>query len=288
MTNTPSNKKETVGTARRFTRSTPKARPSSVNTETALTSTAGTETPDAAASTAGSPPQCFAAFGTLGLGATVTDGAKKLSDLALLAPAAGSGFGSSSGGGVLTSGAGAGSAGAGAGTTGRGFSFNRPTAVSFGTPKNSAPSAAPSGKDAVGFQQVSIKAFFSSCYLCLLPHLLTHPRLIAFPFSLHRHSSTPHETGGVGRYRTKKVDIAKRDDGPHCFLAREGSTGKVVANHSITTMSKLQLKEGTDATLFWCAQDFSTNVLRPMTFYLKFADPETAAAFKEKVEELQK
>jgi hypothetical protein len=59
-------------------------------------------------------------------------------------------------------------------------------------------------------------------------------------------------------------------------------------NHSITSMSTLELKGGTDATLFWCAQDFSTNVIKPMTFYLEFADRETATAFKEKVEELQK
>ena len=85
-----------------------------------------------------------------------------------------------------------------------------------------------------------------------------------------------------------KVDIAKRDDGPPCVLAREDSTGNVVMNHSITSMSKLQLREGTDDILFWCAQDFSTNHLKLMFFYLKFADPETAAAFKEKVEELQK
>jgi len=42
--------------------------------------------------------------------------------------------------------------------------------------------------------------------------------------------------------------------------------------------------------LFWCAQDFSTNVPKLMTFYmyLEFADRETATAFKEKVEELKK
>ena len=74
---------------------------------------------------------------------------------------------SSSDGSILTLGAVAGSAGAGAGINGAGFFFNGPTAGSFGTPKNSALSAAPSGsfgtqesspKDAVGFQQVSIDA----------------------------------------------------------------------------------------------------------------------------------
>ena len=58
---------------------------------------------------------------------------------------------------------------------------------------------------------------------------------------------------------------------------------------SITNMSKLQLKEGTDNdTWVWCAHDFSTKALKPMCFCLEFADRETAAAFKEKVEELQK
>ena len=92
----------------------------------------------------------------------------------------------------------------------------------------------------------------------------------------------------MSRFLVEKVDITKRDDGPHFFIARENSTGKVIANHSTTTMSKLQFREGTDVTLFWCAQDFSTNVLKPMTFYLEFADRETAAAFKEKIEELKK
>ena len=95
------------------------------------------------------------------------------------------------------------------------------------------------------------------------------------------------ETGGARRFWAEKVDINKRDDGPHFFLAREDSTGKVIANHSITSMSKLGFREGTDATLFWCAQDFSTGVFKLMYFYLEFADRETAAAFKEKVEELQ-
>lgn len=54
-------------------------------------------------------------------------------------------------------------------------------------------------------------------------------------------------------------------------------------------MSKFQLKEGTDNdTWVWCAHDFSTKALKPMCFCLEFADRETAAAFKEKVEELQK
>ena len=86
---------------------------------------------------------------------------------------------SSSGGGILTFGSGAGSAGAGAGIDGAGFFFNSPTDGSFGAPKNSALSAAPSvsfgtqessRKDAIGFLQVSIKAFFLSCYLYLPPH----------------------------------------------------------------------------------------------------------------------
>ncbi len=104
--------------------------------------------------------------GPFGAGAAAaSDGAKELSTLASLAPAAGGGFGSSLDGGILPFGAGAGSAGAGAGTNGAGFFFNGPTDGSFGAPKSSAPSAAPSvsfgtqessRKNAVGFQQVSI------------------------------------------------------------------------------------------------------------------------------------
>lgn len=59
-------------------------------------------------------------------------------------------------------------------------------------------------------------------------------------------------------------------------------------NHSVMSMSKLELKEGTDDTWVWYAHDFSTKVLKLVYFCLKFADPGTAAAFKEKVEELQK
>ena len=117
----------------------------------------------------------FAAPGTLSLGAAAAASGPFAGTTAVLgSDNAASLKSSSSGGSVPTFGAGAGSAGAGAGTNGAGFSFDGPTSGSFGTLKNSAPSAAPSVsfgigtqdpslKDAVGFQQVSISTFFLSC-----------------------------------------------------------------------------------------------------------------------------
>ena len=135
----------------------------------------------------------FAAPGTLSLGAAAAASGPFAGTTAVLGsdnaaslkssssggsiPTFGAGAGSA-GAGAGTNGAafgaGAGSAGAGAGTNGAGFSFDGPTSGSFGTLKNSAPSAAPSVsfgigtqdpslKDAVGFQQVSISTFFLSC-----------------------------------------------------------------------------------------------------------------------------
>ena len=122
---------------------------------------------------------------------------------------------SSSGGGILTFGAVAGSAGAGAGTNGAGFFFNSPTDGSFGAPKNSALSAAPSvsfgtqessRKDAVGFLQVSIKALLILLSLSAAP-LTYSPSfdLISFlsppilPLHIHRMSPLP----ATGRSSTR-------------------------------------------------------------------------------------
>ena len=88
---------------------------------------------------------------------------------------------------------------------------------------------------------------------------------------------------GVGDVRM----LRHKDDQRLRLLMRQEKTMKVIANHSLDPLIKLEPNVGSDRSWVWTACDFADGELVETVFAMKFPDSEIANEFKTKFMECQ-